>query len=162
MNLSAIKPVLAKLEKHIAKSVKNDSHNLKALIIADVLIDSYGNAVDYSNLSKNKKLPEKERNFLKSYKIANAVLSSVGEILAGFLFLNEKSQNFISNKLFGNLKNANPTVFDKYSRGLKAFSTIVLATVVVKRLIVPFLVIPAASTMEKFSSGPKQGIDFKS
>ena len=60
------RPFLKTFENHVLKSVQNDSYNIKALIMADVVIDSFYNATDYVTINKNKKIPEKERNYLKA------------------------------------------------------------------------------------------------
>jgi hypothetical protein len=147
MKISVLKPVLKSIENHISKSRLSDSYSLKTLILADVVMDAYGNAADYVNISKNKNIPEKEKNYLKSYKIANGVMSCIIETVAGFLILGEATQKNLTKKLFGNIEKIDPLKYTALSKGIKAFSSIVIATVIAKRIIVPFIVTPLTSVI---------------
>ena len=136
------------IENHITKSRLNQSLNVKALIISAALLDLYGNTVDSIKISKNNKIPEEQRRYLLCYKIINGVFSALLEVFGGFVVLDKRIQSKISDILFKNIKITNPALFIKCSNGLKAFSSIVIATVIIKRLIAPIFVTPTANLLK--------------
>ena len=144
-----IEPVKNLIKNHITRSRINSVYNTKALIVSAALLDIYGNTVDCIKIYNNKAIPDEQKKYLVSYKMVNGLVSAILETVAGFLITNKETQEKLSNFFFKSIKNNNPELFSQCSKGLMIFSSIVISTVMVKRLIAPVIITPIASFIKK-------------
>jgi hypothetical protein len=139
------KPLIKKMQAHIEKSRLNDEYNVKFVILSMGALDLYENIVDYYNVKANKTLPKEQRKYIESYKITNAVLSPLVQVGFGLLMLKTKIHNPLSKLLFGKYEKINPSLFKDCKLGLMIFTSVIFATLILKRLILPMFVNPVAS-----------------
>ncbi|OGI00711.1 MAG: hypothetical protein A2Y25_11595 [Candidatus Melainabacteria bacterium GWF2_37_15] len=121
---------------------------------------------------KNERIPEEKRKFVAALDLSNGILMIATQLLLGATISSKKCQDKIKNKLFGNilkeeniklaheklikikkfkgmpLEAFNRTMggVSKYcTAGLSVITSLVAATVIAKRMIVPFIATPLAS-----------------
>lgn len=149
-----IKSLTGRFNKHVLNCAQNNSRNVKALLLSSVVLDTYGNMVDYYKTDGNKEVPSEKKPYIKAYKLMNGIVSAVAQVGLGFTVLNNKVQENLAHALFGSLKKQGTKesleLFNKCAKGTKAATTLILATVLVKRLLVPFIVTPLASFTSHF------------
>lgn len=135
--------------RHVINCVNNNSKNVRALLISSVALDTYGNFVDFYKTGKNKEIPKEKKPYIRAYKLMNGIISCLAQMGLGLTVLNDSFQRNLANKLFGSLKKQGTkeslVLFNKCAKGVKAATTLIFATVIIKRLVVPFMVTPLAS-----------------
>lgn len=157
--------IMRNVNRHVENCRLNSSTNAKSLLLTALVLDVYGNSVDAVKTLKNKEIPEEKRKYIAAYKMVNGIASFATEAVFGFTVADEKFQKALSEKMFGFLKKmdkqkfeksfgflkrSNTELFSNCSKGLQVASALVLATVFIKRLVVPFLVTPIASYLKKY------------
>lgn len=165
------------MTEHLSKIRKDkDGYGLRFLILANAAKDAI-NCGFYVNQSlNNKDIPEEKRKFVAALDMANGVLMIAAQIALGFGFTSKKAQDWMTGKIFGGLKerisklvkedilshaseytgdyrikllNIIERIPKECKTGFKAISTIVVTTVIAKRIIVPFIATPLASWVKK-------------
>lgn len=121
----------------------------RALVLSTVLFDTLSNASDSFNCMANKDIPEEKRKYVAAYKIANGAISAAASLGIGFSVASEGFQQKLRNLSLKCLnKELHPKTYNKYypkaATGLSIITSIASA-VLVKRLLVPYLVVPAAN-----------------
>jgi hypothetical protein len=165
-----------KIDNLLTKLVNDPKFSLRFLILANTAKDAI-NCGFYVNQSlNNKDIPEEKRKFVAALDMANGILMIGAQLLLGFKFTSKEVQDKITKKLFGNLEKkattfvnksiiSNPTNFtadlriklrntaklipESCKKGFTAISTIIVTTVLAKRVIVPFIATPTASWLKK-------------
>lgn len=145
MNALLPKKAINIIETHIKKIRTDDDYKVKTLVAGAVILDAATNGADSFHYLKDKNVPEEKRKYVSAYKLANAIITCSAEFFVGFAVTNKKFQEQLSNKLFGEFKKTNPEMFAKCSIGLKTAVSVLLATVLVKRILVPLVVTPFAT-----------------
>jgi hypothetical protein len=117
----------------------------------------------------NKRIPEEKRKFVAALDLANGMFMVVTQLFLGLTICNENVQKALNNKLFGKLEksaaefakkihpeitvreaeNFGKKVFKNCGDGFKVASGLIVATILAKRLIVPFIATPTASWFKK-------------
>lgn len=134
------------ITKHIDKVVNNPSYAAKFLIGATVAKDAFEYAISSAQSLKNKEIPEKKRKLVATMDAATGALSCISQVALGFGLANEKFQKKIGDFLFKDLINAGESdALKKCRAGLAIASSLILSTVIVKRILVPMLAAPIAS-----------------
>ncbi len=134
------------ITKHIDKVVNNPSYAAKFLIGATVAKDAFEYAISSVQSLNNKEIPEKKRKLVATLDAATGALTCISQIALGFGLANEKFQKKIGDFLFKDLIKAGEVEAVKKSRaGLAIASSLILSTVIVKRILVPMLAAPIAS-----------------
>lgn len=121
----------------------------RALVLSTVLFDTLSNASDCYNCMANKDIPEEKRKYISAYKIANGAISAAASLGIGFSVASEGFQKKLRDVSLKCLnKELHPKTYKKYypkaATGMSIITSIA-AAVLVKRLLVPYLVIPAAN-----------------
>lgn len=151
---------------------KNPENAARSLVLANVAKDAINCGFYVYQSMNNKDIPEEKRKFVASLDLANGVLMIATQLAAGFYFTTKKVQDKINGKLFGNVaenyknyvnnlsngQNFGEDLLAKLERtiehnkitkkcntGFKAISTILITTVIAKRVVVPFIATPLAS-----------------
>ena len=123
--------------KHIEKC--NDPKFLtRTLLLTSVTKDVFAYGLRVHNTLNNDSIPEDKKQFSADMDMASGITTAIVQICAGFLVSNEKLQNGISNKLFKSLKN-DPRKFGAAKTSFSAISTMVVATLLAKRILTPLI-----------------------
>lgn len=149
----------------------NPANAARMLLMANVAKDVINcGFYTYQSLN-NKDIPEEKRNFVAALDLSNGILNIGTQLLAGLWFTTKSVQAKICNGLFGKvannyerfIKNNYPKIdnqdlqakiqrsidhqkiFGKCKSGFTAISTVVITTILAKRVVVPFLATPIAS-----------------
>lgn len=142
------------LLSHIDKSIMNSNYAAKILIGASVAKDAFEYAISYKQTLENKKImPASKRKLVASLDLSTGILSCLAQIILGFTISNKNIQEKVSNFLFKDLINAKQfKALEKCNTGLVIISSLLISTVVVKRILVPFIATPLASLISKKQS----------
>lgn len=132
------------IKNHVEKCIKAPGYNSKILLVSAVGLDIFGNVVDSVQIRHNKQLPKQEKKYLVAYKLVNAFISGILELIAGFVIAHPRVQAFFCEKLLKGI-NRNSTEFKTYSTGLNLLSTLFISTVLIKRLVAPVIITPLAA-----------------
>ncbi len=164
--------------KKIADCYQEDFAKFGAAVaMASVLSkDTLGCYLYVTQSLKNEKIPKEKRGFVAMLDMTNGVLMIASQIAAFYTISNEKVQKFIFDNTLGHLfnnanrKNTRKMVettgslsgvskqvfnqkfahFEKTCRGaFKVFLPLVGATIIAKRMLVPFVATPAAAWAKK-------------
>lgn len=149
----------------------NPANAARMILMANVAKDAINcGFYTYQSLN-NKDIPEEKRKFVASLDLANGLLMISTQLLAGLWFTTKSVQSKICNSLFGKvasnyeqfINNKYPKIdnqdlqakiqrsidhkkiFGKCKSGFTAISTVVITTIIAKRVIVPFIATPLAS-----------------
>lgn len=133
------------LNKHLDKVLTNENYAAKLLIVSNIAKDVVGNGFDIYKTIKNEKIPKDKRKFNAITDIVINLMSWTSQILLGFTLANKKFQNSMSKKLFGHLEKTAPLLFNNCKTGFAIASSLIISTVLVKRIVVPFVSVPIAS-----------------
>jgi hypothetical protein len=171
-----------------AKFQKDFSSALAATTVASIIIkDGLGCAMYVNQSLHNEKIPKKKRNFVAALDLTNGALMILAQI--GMFFAMKKFSEPIFNKLFKksfnseNARNIYSRIrMNMQKKGLtpprkleleeefqkvrknaldvfKFVADISAATIVGKRVIVPFIATPLASKVEKRMNKGKEGVE---
>ncbi len=132
---------------YIDRAAANKNFHLKTLIVSSALIELCQNGMDARKALKNKKISKDERGYMASYKMINGLLSFGTETTIGCVLASDNVQNKLANFCFKRLKQ-HPEKFDKCASGLKNIFSILVASVFIRRLLVPFISTPLASKVK--------------
>lgn len=164
-----------KMKELLKNLVDKPEYSLRFLIIANTLKDAINCGFYVSQSLNNKDIPEEKRKFVAALDMANGVLMIGAQLLLGFKFTSEKAQKKMNEFLFGGLedkaenfikarilshstdfvsdfrvklRNSVKSIPEGCKKGFKAISTIVVTTVIAKRIIVPFIATPTATWLK--------------
>lgn len=164
------------LKKQVKKLVNDPAYALRFLIAANAAKDAINCGFYVTQSLNNKDIPEEKRKFVAALDAANGILMIASQIVLGFGFTSKKVQDKICNKLFGNveenatnfvngrilshpvdftgdvrmrLKNAAKSIPLNCKKGFTAISTLVITSIIAKRIIVPLIATPMASWIKK-------------
>ncbi len=135
------------VKNYINRAVNDPNFHLKTVIVSSAMIELSQNAMDAHKALKNKKISKDERDYIASYKITNGLLSFASEATIGCVLANDKVQNKLADFCFKRLRSS-PETFNKCAQGLKILFSLLVASVFIRRLIVPFISTPLASTVK--------------
>lgn len=175
------------MRNHLSKMAKDpEGYGLRFLVLANIAKDVV-NCGFYVNQSlNNKDIPEEKRKFVAALDMANGMVMISLQLLLGFGFTSKKVQEKITNKLFGGLEEA-ATNFTKNriaannfpdriryklmdsvknipagcKTGFTAISTIVVTTILAKRVLAPFIATPLASWLKNNYMSDKKTAESK-
>lgn len=159
---------------------KNNNKLITGISIASIVLkDGYGCYLYVKQSLNNKKIPEDKRKFVAALDLTNGGLMIAAQILMAVTISNKKVQEKMFNKLFGkyferSAQKGMKTVlqskeslqglsgkkfhagFDKYKKDIiSAFghiTSLVAATMIGKRMIVPFIATPLADKAKAWMS----------
>lgn len=130
------------VQSHVSKAVSDPNYAARALVMANVAKDTIG-CVFYTYQSlNNDKIPEKKRKFVAALDLANGFLMCITQFILGFTISHPRIQNKIGNRLFHGLEEG---LAKRCRAGFAIMSSLVISTIVAKRLIVPFIATPVAT-----------------
>lgn len=155
----------------------NNAKYIGALGVTSIVLKDGLGCYMYVNQSlNNKSIPEDKRKFVASLDLTNGGLMILAQLLTFFTISNSKVQSKIFNKIFGKnfdgaakklyetaikgsdkFKNITGkefnVTFDKFKNDAKGFfgifTSLVAATILAKRVIVPFIATPLADKAKK-------------
>ncbi len=122
---------------HIEKC-KDPKFLTRTLLLTSVAKDVFAYGLRVHNTLNNDKIPEDKKRFSADMDMASGITTAIVQIGTGFLISNEKLQNSVADKLFKTLKN-NPKQFAAAKASFSAISTMVIATLLAKRILTPFI-----------------------
>ena len=135
------------VKKHIDKCIKSPQFLTNTLLATSISKDVFAYTLRVNNTLKNKEIPEDKKSFVATMDAVTRVITALVQVSAGLLLSNKKLQEGICNRLFSELKD-NPKKFKQASSGFRAVSTLVGATLLAKRIIVPLISSPIAGYFE--------------
>ncbi len=147
-NIGNFKP-LNILKSHIEKSVASNSYAAKSLLFTTVGLDVYSNVVDYFQLSKSKKIKKDDKEYLKMFKLTNALVSSTSETAVGLIIISDKFQKLIIKGISKFEKDFAKILNKGVGENIMKISSLLGAVLFTKRIIVPLIVTPLASMFKK-------------
>lgn len=110
----------------------------RTLLLTSVSKDVFAYGLRVHNTLKNDKIPEDKKKYSAHMDLASGITTAVVQIGTGFLMSNEKFQNGIAQKLFKPLKD-NKRAFNAAKTSFSAISTMVVATLLAKRILTPLI-----------------------
>ncbi len=120
------------------KKCDNPKFLSRTLLLTSVAKDVFAYGLRVHNTLNNDSIPEDKKRFSADMDMASGITTAVVQIGTGFLISNEKLQNSISNKLFKSLKD-NARAFNAAKTSFNAISTMVVATLLAKRILTPLI-----------------------
>lgn len=139
------------VKKHIVKTLNSPSYAAKFLVGAAVAKDAFEYTVSTAQILKNKEIPPKKRKLVAAMDGATGVLSCVSQLAVGFALASDKVQKRMSDFLFKDLaKKVDAKTLEKCKAGLAIASSLIIASVVVKRILVPMFAAPIANYGTEF------------
>lgn len=171
LNTGIKKPLSAFSKTKLSDWVSNPKNLGKMAITSIVLKDGLGCAMYVSQSLNNKDIPEDKRKFVAALDLTNGGLMILAQLGMYYTISNDKVQGRIFNKLFGKkfdgiaktkceeaikkipkFKNIDSKAFEdiygKFKGDVKGFfgifTSLVAATILAKRVIVPFIATPLA------------------
>lgn len=146
------------VKKHIDKCIQNPEFLTKTLLVTSVSKDVFAYALRVHNTMKNNEIPEDKKSFVAKMDATTGFITAIVQISAGLALANKKVQSAMCKKLFSVL-DENSKQFKQASAGFAAVSTLVGATVLAKRILVPLISAPIAGYLEnKHINGNKKAI----
>jgi hypothetical protein len=133
---------------HIKRSRESNSYAAKTLILTSAGLDVYSNVVDYQQLKKNKELKKEEREYLKAFKLTNAVVEGIAVTAAGFAVTSDRAQKAIIKGLSRISKSFEQHLTRKTERNIMKLSSLLGAILIAKRIVAPVIVTPLASLVK--------------
>lgn len=131
--------------KHIDNVLTNEAAAAKTLIMTNVCRDAVNYTIYFNQSLNNKKIPDDKRKFVAAFDLANGILVCASQICLGFLFTNKELNNKICKKLFNGLDKVDENLFNKCKKGYTIVFSLILSSIIAKRVIVPFIAAPLAS-----------------
>ena len=119
----------------------------KTVIVTSVSKDVFAYALRVHNTMKNNEIPEDKKSFVAKMDATTGFITAIVQISAGLALANKKVQSAMCKKLFSVL-DENSKQFKQASAGFAAVSTLVGATVLAKRILVPLISTPIAGYLE--------------
>lgn len=110
----------------------------RTLLLTSVSKDVFAYGLRVHNTLKNDKIPEDKKKYFAHMDLASGITTAVVQISTGFLMSNEKFQNNIAKKIFKPLKD-NKRAFNAAKTSFSAISTMVVATLLAKRILTPLI-----------------------
>lgn len=135
------------VKTHINKCIENPQFLTNTLLLTSISKDVFGYALRVHNTLKNDEIPKDKKSFVAKMDAVTGVTTAIVQLSTGILLANKKIQKSICNHLFSELKN-NPKQFKQASSGFRAVSTLVGATLLAKRIVVPLISSPIAGYLE--------------
>lgn len=124
------------VKNHVTKSIKDPSFLTKTLLLTSVSKDIFAYAIRVKNTAKNKEIPKDKKHFIMTMDAVTGVTTTIVQLGTGFLIANKKLQDKVCSKIFSNLEK-NSRAYKNASRGFAALSTLIGATLLAKRILVP-------------------------
>ena len=161
----------------------NPGNAARVLLLANVAKDAINCGFYVSQSLGNKNIPEEKRKFVASLDLANGILMITTQLLSGYYFTNKAVQAKITNKLFGKIGESykkfiehttsnmaldkdliaklernieNNKIAGRCKAGFTAISTVIITTVIAKRIVVPFIATPLATWFKNKYMDKKQ------
>lgn len=139
------------VKDNIVKTISSPSYAAKFLVGAAVAKDAFEYTVSTAKILKNKEIPPKKRKLVAAMDGATGVLSCVSQLAVGFTLANDKVQKRISDFLFKDLaKKVDFKTIEKCKAGLAIASSLVISSIIVKRILVPMFAAPIANYGTEF------------
>ena len=136
------------MRKNISKSITNSQFASRLLLVTSVAKDVFSYTLRIKNAKNNEEIPEDKKPFVVQMDRATRLVTALVQLSVGFLVSSNKFQNFFSSKLFKNALN-NPELTENLKKSFASLSTLVVSTLLAKRLVVPLLATPLAGSFIK-------------
>ncbi|EKE02647.1 MAG: hypothetical protein ACD_20C00350G0025 [uncultured bacterium] len=134
--------------KHFDKALTSDAFAARTLLTANAAKTIIGTGFDVYQTIKNDELSRSQKKFITTYGLATGIFTSALQLGTGLTIANNKMQTKIYDKLFGNFKNTSPDLFKKGKTGFAIATSLIVSSVIAKRLIVPFFASICASLLK--------------
>jgi hypothetical protein len=139
------------VKDHIVKTINSPSYAAKFLVGAAVAKDAFEYTVSTAQILKNKEIPPKKRKLVAAMDGATGVLSCLSQLAVGFTLASDKVQKRMSDFLFKDLvKKVDVKTLEKCKAGLAIASSLIITSLVVKRILVPMFAAPIANYGTEF------------
>ena len=135
------------VRKHIDNCIKKPQTLTNTLLATSISKDAFAYALRVHNTLKNDEIPDDKKSFIAKMDAVTGITTTVVQLSTGLLLASKKVQDGLCNHLFSELKD-NPKKFKQASSGFRAVSTLVGATLLAKRILVPLISSPIASYLE--------------
>jgi len=145
-----IKPFIKKLANwewlnaHITDTLKNPYAIARVLVVANVIKDAVGSVFYVTQSYNNQKMPEDKRKLVAALDLANGIAMCTLQLVLGFTISDKAVQKKITSKLFGSFEHTNPAKFLTCKTGFAAITSLVISTIIAKRIITPLVTTPMA------------------
>ena len=145
-----LKPFIKKLANwewlnaHITDTLKNPYAIARILVIANVIKDAVGSVFYVTQSYNNQKMPEDKRKLVAALDLANGIAMCALQLVLGFTISDKKVQDNITRKLFGAFEHSDPAKFLTCKAGFAAITSLVISTIIAKRIITPLVTTPMA------------------
>ena len=126
------------VKKHIEKSSNNSGYLARTLLLTSVSKDVFAYGLRVRNTLKNDEIPEDKKKFTAEMDAASGVATALTQIGTGFLVSSKKFQDALSSKLLKSLEK-NSKEYANAKSALNAISTLVLASILAKRILTPLI-----------------------
>lgn len=144
------------VKKHIQKSGDSSKFLARTLLLTSVSKDVFAYALRVNNTMQNKDIPEDKKQFTAKMDAASGVATAITQIGTGLIVSSEKFQDFFTDKLFKSLKDS-PKELKHAKTAFNAVSTLVLASVLAKRILTPLIASKLASADDFNPANEKTG-----
>lgn len=134
-------------KKHINKCIDNQDFLTKTLLVTSISKDVFAYALRVRNTLKNDEIPDDKKSFVAKMDAATGITTAVVQFGTGLLIANQKIQKSVCKKLFSQVTDEKK--FKQASQGFRAVSTLIGATLIAKRILVPLIASPIAGYFEK-------------
>ncbi len=135
------------VKRHIDKCIQNPEFLTKTLLATSVSKDVFAYALRVHNTMKNNEIPEDKKSFVAKMDATTGFITAIVQISTGLTLANKKVQGAICKRLFSSL-DKNSKQFKQASSGFAVVSTLVGATLLAKRILVPLISAPIAGYLE--------------
>lgn len=135
------------VKKHINKCIENPDFLTKTLLVTSISKDVFAYALRVQNTLKNDEIPDDKKSFVAKMDAATGITTAVVQFGTGLLIANQKIQKAICKTLFSQITDERK--FKQASEGFRSVSTLIGATLIAKRVIVPLIASPIAGYYEK-------------
>lgn len=136
------------VKKHVDKCIENPQFLTTTLLATSISKDVFAYSLRVHNTLTNDKIPEDKKSFVATMDAVTGVTTAIVQLGSGLALSNKKVQSAMCNKLFSHL-DKNSKLFKHASAGFAVVSTLIGATLIAKRVLVPFISTPIAEHFEK-------------
>lgn len=132
-------------KRHINKSIFQPEHLARTLLLTSVSKDVFAYALRVHNAKNNKEMPEDKREYVVKMDATTGVVTALVQVATGFLVSSHKLQNVLTSNLFKSLSD-NPEALKSAKAAFSSLSTMFVATLFAKRILVPYISSKIASS----------------
>ncbi len=143
--------ILAKnkwLQKHIKRASTDSSYATNSILAGTILKDNVGRAVFAVQTMNNDDIPKENKTYIATLDLMTGLLTAASMFVTSVTVSNDKFHTKIT-KLILPKENTNSKNFLNFKNGFKFFSTLFIAAIVVRRVVVTYLATPLSSAFKR-------------